>query len=220
VACHRHWEPPPASPKPAPELLSAYNSRGFGINFHGRRDEYLSCWFHSGAPAIRREDLRLEVGGFGSPALFVRREEAARWQANFLAPPGLAAGWNPVRLRLADTDFSNVLRIAVAIPLRVSVLRVERVCDGVTWEYNRVAMANGGFVSAWVSGLPENCDRVNTRAFLGEMPLEVDWTGTADAQGEVQLNAIVPRDFPRGQHPFRVECAAVSSAPVPLRIEG
>src|SRR6202142_4376904 len=120
VACHRHWEPPPAAAKPAPELLTAYNSRGFGINFHGRRDEYLSCWFHSDAAAIRRQDLRLEVGGFGSPALFVRREEATRWQADFLAPPGLATGWNTVLLRLAETDFSNTLRIAVAMPLRGS----------------------------------------------------------------------------------------------------
>ncbi len=228
VACHRHWEPPaspsteprPSGSGPAPELLAASNNRGFGINFEGRRDEYLTCWFNSGSPAIRREDLRLEVGGFGSPALYVRGEEGARWQANFLAPPGLAPGWNTVRLRLADTDFSNVLRIAVAMPLHVSELHVERVCDGVTWEYNRVDMSGGGFVSCWVTGLPENCDRVNTRVFLGEMPLEVDWSGTADAQGEVQFNAIVPRDFPRGDHPFRVECAGVTSAPVPLKIEG
>ncbi len=220
VACHRHWEPPPAAANPAPELLSAYNSRGFGINFEGRRDEYLSCWFLSPAAAIRREDLRLEVGGFGSPALFVQREEGTRWQADFLAPPGLAPGWNTVRLRLADTDFGNALRIAVAMPLRASELRIERVCDGVTWEYNRVDMSGGGFVSCWVTGLPENGDRVNIHVFLGDMPLEVDWTGTADAQGEVQVNVIVPRDFARGEHPFRVECGGVASAPVALKIEG
>ncbi|HEY1205373.1 MAG: DUF1698 domain-containing protein [Bryobacteraceae bacterium] len=220
AACYRHWEPPPAGAKPAPELLAVCNNRGFGINLHGRRDEYLCCWFHSDATAIRREDLRLEVGGFGSPALFVRREEGKRWQANFLAPPGLAAGWNPVRLRLADTEFGNTLRLAVAMPIWVSELRVERLCDGITWEYNRVAMAGGGFVSGWVSGLPENCDRVNTCVFLGETPLEVDWVGPPDGQGQVQINAIVPRDFPRGEHLFRVECAGVSSAPVPLKIEG
>jgi uncharacterized protein (TIGR03437 family) len=81
-------------------------------------------------------------------------------------------------------------------------------------------MAGGGFVSGWVSGLPENCDRVNTCVFLGETPLEVDWVGPPDGQGQVQINAIVPRDFPRGEHLFRVECAGVSSAPVPLKIEG
>jgi tRNA (mo5U34)-methyltransferase len=220
AACHRHWEPPPAGAGPGPELLAAHNSRGFGINFTGRRDEYLSCWFLSTAAAIRREDLRLEVGGFGSPALFVRREEGARWQANFLSPPGLAAGWNAVRLRLADTDFGNALRIAVAMPVRVSDLAIERVCDGVTWEYNRVDMAGGGFVSCWVSGLPENCDRFNTRVLLAETPLLVDWVGPPDAQGQVQINAIVPRDFSRGGHQLRVECGGVGSAPVPLEIEG
>jgi len=220
VACHRHWEPPPTGAKPGPELLAASNNRGFGINLDGRRDEYLTCWFNSDAAAIHREDLRLEVGGFGSPALYVRREDGLRWQANFLAPPGLPPGWNPVRLRLADTGFSNVLRIAAAMPLLVGELRVERVCDGITWDHDRVDMTNGGFVSAWVSGLPENCDRVNTRVFLGEAPLEVDWVGTADARGHVQFNAIVPRDFPRGEHPIRVECAGVTSAPVPLKIEG
>jgi tRNA (mo5U34)-methyltransferase len=220
VACHRHWEPVPADAKAAPELLAVHNSRGFGINFHGRRDEYLSCWFLSDAATIRRGDLRLEVGGFGSPALFVRREEGARWQANFLAPPGLAAGWNMVRLRLADTEFSKPLRIAVAMPVQVSELRIERVCDGVTWEYNRVGMSEGGFVSCWVSGLPENCDRVNTRVVLDGTPLEIDWTGAADSDGHVQINATVPRDFARGEHPIRVECAGVSSPAVTLRIEG
>ncbi len=220
VACHRHWEPPPADAKPAPELLAVCKNRTFGINLDGKRDEQLVCWFNSDTPAIRREDLRLEVGGFGSPALFVRREQGPRWQANFLAPPGLTAGWHTARLRLADTGFGKTLRLAVAMPLRVSELRIERVCDGITWEFDRLAMANGGFVSAWVTGLPENCDRASTRVFLAETPLAVDWVGPPDARAHVQVNAIVPRDFPRGRHPFRVECAGVSSAPVPLRIEG
>ncbi len=217
VACYRHWEPPPADAKPGPELLAAHNSRGFGINFHGRRDEYLSCWFTADAPLIRRDDLRLEVGGFGGPALFVRREEGSRWQANFLAPPGLAAGWNPVRLRLADTEFSNTLRIAVAMPLAVKELRVERICDGVTWEDGRVG---GAFATCWVRGLPENCDRANTRVFLAETALEVDWTGTPDDKGLIQVNAVVPAQFPRGEYPFRVECGGVSSAAVLVKIEG
>jgi tRNA (mo5U34)-methyltransferase len=219
VACFRRWEPPPAtSSKPAPELLAAQNSRGLGVNFQGKRDEYICCWFNSDASAIRREDLRLEVGGFGSPALFVRREEGRRWQANFLAPPGLAPGWNPVRLRLADTGFGDSLRIAVDMPLRVSELQVRRVCDGITWEDDRVNLGERGFVTCWVSGLPENCDRANTHVFLGDARLPVDWTGTPDANGYVQVNAIIPGSFARGQHPFHVECGGVSSAAVPLNV--
>jgi len=220
VACHRHWEPPPADAKPAPELLAVHNARGFGINFTGRREEFVCCWFEADAAAIRREDLRLEVGGFGSPAIFVRREEGRRWQANFLAPPGLPAGWNPVRLRLADTGFGNFLRIAVDMPLRVSALRVHRVRDGVSWEYDRVHVGERGFVGCWVSGLPENCDRANTEVYLAGTRLDVAWTGEPDANGCVQVNAIVPGGFAPGEHPFRVECGGVSSAPVPLIVEG
>jgi tRNA (mo5U34)-methyltransferase len=220
VACYRRWEPPPTEAlKPAPELLAAYNSRGFGVNFSGKRDEYLSCWFNAEAPAIDREDLRLEVGGFGSQPLFVRREEGRQWQANFLAPPGLAPGWNSVRLRLADTGFGNALRIAVAMPLRVGELKVRSVCDGITWEEGRVCVRDRGFATCWVSGLPENCDRTNTHVYLGDSKLAVDWTGAPDADGCTQVNAIIPGDFAKGRHPFRVECAGICSPVVELTVK-
>ena len=83
---------------------------------------------------MTRGQLRLEVGGFGVPALYVRPDESGAWMANFRLPPGLGSGWSAVRLRFADSAFGDTtLRIAVDLPLRVERLILEGVCDGTTW---------------------------------------------------------------------------------------
>jgi tRNA (mo5U34)-methyltransferase len=211
VVCHRKWEAIPPNPQaPPPELLAVANSRTFGINFSTRKEEYLTCWFRTANETVTRDQLRLEVGPFGVPALYVRPDETGSWLANFRLPPGLPAGWNPVRLRLADTAFATtVLRIAVDQPLRVEKLVLEGACDGTTWNAREVRLSDAAFISCWVAGLPENCDRANVGVYLGESKLRVQYVGTPDAHGMRQINAILPVDTARGEYPCRVECAGV-----------
>ena len=45
--------------------------------------------------------LRLEVGGFGTRAIYAQRKEDGSWAASFQMPPALDPGWHPVRLRFA-----------------------------------------------------------------------------------------------------------------------
>ena len=209
VACFRKWEPEPADPTlDPPELIFAVNATTFGINFAPIRDEYLTCWFRTPAETVAREDLCLEIGGYGAPAVFVRQRQDGAWHANFRVPPGTARGWNDVRLRLRSSRFGRTLRIALDLPLPVERIGVRGVCDGATWRPNQV----GQTLSCWVEGLPENADVANVRLWIGGRKLQVLWLAEADASGVRQINASVPPACAAGE--FRVECGGVSSAGV------
>jgi tRNA (mo5U34)-methyltransferase len=196
VACWRKWAPEPAEPRiPAPELHAAVNPATFGINFTPVRDEYIACWFTSPAESLTREDLCLEVGEFGAPAVWVKKVEGA-WQANFRIPPGTPKGWIDVRLRLAASRFGKTLRIAYDLPVVVESLKITGVCDSESWTPNQTT----GKLSCWVEGLPENADRGNVKVRLGEYRAQVLWVGNG------QVNAAVPEDCPVGDYELTVEC--------------
>ncbi len=220
VACYRKWEPIPAeAQRTAPELLAVSNARTFGVNFNTRKEEYISCWFRTAEPTVVRGQLRLEVGDFGVPALYVRPDEGGKWMANFRLPPGLASGWSPVRLRFADSAFGNTtLRIAVDQPLRVERIVLKGLYDGVSWKAGEVKLSGGGFLSCWVTGLPENSDRANVAVYLGETKLTVQYVGETDQEGMRQVNAAVPVETRQGEHTCRVECGGVSTAPRRLNV--
>ena len=222
AACFRKWEPAPAQPASAPpQLLFVTNSRTPGNCFSSRRsEEYLECVFR--APferEVRPDDLRLEVSGFGTRAIYVQRREDGSWAASFRLPPALAPGWHPVRLRFADTGFSNDHRIAVDVPAEgPGQLVVKDVCDGRSWEHGQVTVDRWGYVSFWVSGLPENRSALDTRALLGEMPLQITWIGPDETSGSCQVNARVPPDLAKGSHELRVVVAGVSSEPQAVKV--
>jgi tRNA (mo5U34)-methyltransferase len=220
VTCHRKWEPVPMEPQQeAPKLIAVMNTRTFGINFATRKEEYISCKLETNQPNVTREQIRFEVGGLGVQALYVRQDEGNTWLTNFRLPPGLKSGWNTVRLRLADSEFGLTdLCIAVDMPLEVEGLVVKGVRDGISWRTDEVKVGDGGFISCWVSGLPENGDRSNIGAHLGEVRLRVEYVGEPDGAGWRQINIVVPDEVATGEQPFRVECAGVSSELWPRKV--
>jgi uncharacterized protein (TIGR03437 family) len=139
--------------------------------------------------------------------------------ANFRLPPGLARGWSPVRLRFADSAFGNVtLRIAVDQPLRVERLDLKGVCDGTNWNAKEVKALDGGFISCWVTGLPENCDRANVGVYLAERKLLVQYVGEPDLDEMRQINAALPAGMSKGEQSCHVECGGVSTETRTLRV--
>jgi tRNA (mo5U34)-methyltransferase len=222
VACYRKWEAAPAQPASAPpELLFVSNGRTPGNSFSSRKsEEYLECVFRSPTDReVSPQDLRLEVSGFGTRAIYVQRREDGSWAASFRLPPALDPGWYPVRLRFAETGFSNELRIAVDLPAeRPDQLTVKDVCDGKSWERGQVSIAGGGFVSFWLSGLPENRSALDMRVLLGDIPLQITWIGSTESSGYSQINAKVPPDLAKGAHDFQIRFAGVSSQPQVVRV--
>jgi tRNA (mo5U34)-methyltransferase len=223
VACYRKWEPPPAVPgnvhaAAPPELSSVVDSANQGINFSTHKEQYLSCWFRSPLQSIAPGELRLEVDGFGVASHFCKPVEDGWWVANFPLPRGLRPGWRSARLRFADSGFSNAVRIAVDLPLNVQRIVCAGVKDPVTWKDDEIRASESGFLACWVEGLPENADRHNVRVFLGDTRLRIHWLGEPDAEGRTQINAALPRDFPRGEHQVRIACGGIESEPRPVRV--
>jgi tRNA (mo5U34)-methyltransferase len=223
VACFRKWEsaPDPATGKPAPEITGLMNNRRLGFNFSSwKEEEYLAIWFQARRDVVKREDLRLEVGGFGVPALFVAVQGEGTWQANFRLPPGLDPGMHHVRLRFHDSGFGRPWRIAVDMNVAVESLTIRAVRDDGTRRPGEAKI--GGVVSLFVDGLAENSDRANTTVWLDGRSLIVDYVGDADGEPEGsprrQVNARVPSDVPPGGHRLRVECAGVISGEWAVRV--
>lgn len=204
VACWRKWPSEPDAPSmPPPTLLAAVNPATFGINFAPIRDEYLACWFTTPTENLTRDDLCLEVGEFGAPAVWVKKSDApGSWQANFRMPPGTPRGWQEVRLRLTTTRFSAPLRIAYDMPLVVEALKIAGAADSESWTPNRTT----GKLSLWLEGLPENADRGNVKVWLGDHRAQVLWVGDG------QVNAAVPAECPAGEYDLRLECGGASAS--------
>ena len=165
----------------------------------------MTCWFRAAAEPLTRDELCLEIGGFGAPCVFLGRKDGA-WHANFRVPPGTPRGWSSVRLRLKDSRYGATLRIAFDLPLAVEKLEVRGLCDGLTFTPGAV----GETLSCWVAGLPENVDTANVRLWIGEQKLTVMWVGEEDASGARQVNASAPAGCKAGE--FRVECGGVSAS--------
>ena len=92
------------------------------------------------------------------------REDDGTWRTRFKLPPGLTPGWHDVTLRVGNSPMSNAKRIAVDFP-EAGAARIASVMDGTTWERgDSEPFARRGNFPAWVTGLPENADTVNTRA--------------------------------------------------------
>jgi hypothetical protein len=221
AACYRKWEPAPAQTSAAPpELVLVSNGRTPGNCFSERKsEEYLECVFQADRE-VRGEDLRLEVSGFGTRAIHVQRREDGAWVASFRLPPALDAAWHPVRLRFADSGFSNELRIAVDLPAAPpELLAVKDVCDGKSWKRGEVSVDGGGFVSFWLRGLPEHRSALDVQVLLGGVPLQITYIGATESNGHCQINAKVPPDLAKGAHDFRVLCAGVASEPQAVQVQ-
>ena len=138
--------------------------------------------------------------------------------ANFRLPPGLGGGWNDARLRFADSGFGQTLRVAVDMPLRPGRVVLVGACDGTTFKVDAIAVGDRGYVSSWVQGLPENCDRDNIRVLLDSTRLSVDYVGDEDADGNRQINADIPGNIGKGEHLLRIECAGASSESLAVKV--
>ena len=217
VACFRKWPEEPAEPaQEPPELLAAVHPSTHGVNFNSRRDHDIDCWFRTGAAIPAKEELLLEVGGFGAAATLVAPDSGVYW-AKFTLPPVANAGWNDVRLRLANSRFSAAKRIAIDMPPPAQRSVIAGVRDSLHWEANTVNVTESGFLSCWVEGLPENADRSNLKLWLGDARMAVTFVGELIEERR-QINAKAPEACAKGELPLRVECAGVMSEPVSVKV--
>lgn len=219
LACYRQWAPCAIDPRvPVPPLTAAVHYRDYGLNFRSGRDDYICCWFDHEAGRLSREDVQIEVDGYGIQPISVRRREGDHWQANVLLPPGLEPGWREVRLRIGAGAWSGSCRIAVDFPRRPLTLRVTGAYDGVSWTPGRIQLRGESYVSMWVAGLPENADCCLVRSYLDDVALPVVYVEGPRSEPR-QVNARVPDSVGVGNCMLTVSVEDARSAGFPVTVE-
>lgn len=114
VTCYRHWEAPPSNPRAVPPVLSAAtNNRDWTNHFPKNKDLYVCCSFRTPEKGLSRPALRIELDGYGVPALSCTAQSEDGWQANFWMPSGLEPGPHEVRLRTANSLYSDPVIVEV-----------------------------------------------------------------------------------------------------------
>ena len=116
LIAHRRWEPlnPVPGHKP-PFLCSAVNNRHGDIVFQPGKDEYMCLAFFCDE-ALNRNDVRVEIDGYGIPTIILIHHDAGHWQVNVKVPPGTSPGNHDVRIGTKDGGFSETVRIRMLPP--------------------------------------------------------------------------------------------------------
>lgn len=212
ITCHRHWEQEPDAPAAeAIRLLSAVNNRTNNIVFHPNKDEYLILYFRTGETGFTRDDLRIEVDGFGVNALIAGQRKDDEWQVSAKLPPGLSAGEHWVRLRSVSSRFGNGYRIVmgeaapaesapVAATGKAPLLRsIENSLDGSTtfhgYPTERLCCR---FVSK-----DQRLGRQEVDARIDERPVTLAFL-TEIGNGEWDANLALPATLPAGSRELRL----------------
>lgn len=212
LVCYRHWQPDSASADlPKTALARASNSVRGGINFRSSRDEYLTWWFEpvSERQGIEREDVRLEVDGFGVRATFAGKT-ANGWIVNSRMPPYLGSGWHQARMKIPGRAWSDPVRFAMDVEPHAERLTITVACDGVSWERNVVS----DYLTVWVTGLSGNADEENVVLEADGVRLNVHYVSEPDEKGERQVNARWRRSMATGTHEVVVRHAGKASPAV------
>ena len=213
--CRRKWEDPPAAPTmAAPAIGSAVNNRTNDIVFHPPKDEYICLYFR--APAgVAKEDLRVEIDGFGAPVLTLASHGGERWQANLRTPVGLGAGAHSIRLRLAQSGFSAPATFYCG-ERPAKAADVSGVPEGAVPKLYRVSNALSesreffGHRSEYLcccfhlEGRPE---REDIAIEIGGIEAEPSFVGSAEGWGPGegwQANVKLPAGLPPGTHTVRI----------------
>lgn len=211
--CHRKWEDPPAeAAKAAPVIGSAVNNRTNDVVFHPGKDEYICLYFR--APAgIAKTDLRVEIDGFGAPVLTLASHGGERWQANLRTPAGLADGAHSIRLRLAESGFSEPVTFHCGD--RPAKPPAGAIPEGATPKLYRVSNALSesrefhGHRSEYLCccfHLPGTPAREDIAVEIGGIEVEPSFVGSAEGWGPAegwQANVKLP-DLAPGVHAVRV----------------
>jgi tRNA (mo5U34)-methyltransferase len=217
VACYRRWLPPAVDSAPGPKLAGIFHYDNAGINFESHHDSYVAVWFDGGPEERTLDTVQPEVDGLGVRPLDLVDVGAGRWQANFRLPPGLQPGWRNVSVRVAGSQPSNTLSIAVDLPVESGPIELKSVSDAITFAPNRLDLGGGRWLSLWIEGLPENADRNNVKVYLDGRRLKLTYVERGGLQAR-QVNAETPADLPRGRSHLGVEIAGQRSNVMELEI--
>jgi hypothetical protein len=230
VSCFRKWEIA-AGGGGAPFINCVENAVSGGQEFSSRGDDYVSIWFKAPYEAIQTAEVFPEIGGFAASPVALRAAGGDGWNVVAKLPPGVCRSLTEVKVRVRDSQPSNVVRIAVDLravepdggaPPMVSnePFEIRGVSDGVTWEAYRIRAHPGASVAVWVIGFPAACRASDVIVRLGEDKLPCVFLSELDREGLRQINALLPEDTTRGRHMLSISARNAATPPVFVEVVG
>jgi len=216
LICRRKWEAAPSSPEEnAPHLISAVNNRTNRSTFHRGLDEYICLYFRFDNP-LQRQDLLIEVSGYGISPLMVTSNSPGEWQANSKLPPGLSIGEHSVRIRTARSMFSGSYVIQISergSSFDHQAFRSANVLCAEPVELFRVVNSKDDTsvfqghraerLSAFFNTKEKHLKQHNVQAECAGVPIGIELVIELGG-GTWQINAKLPRSLRAGFYPIRV----------------
>ncbi len=196
--------------------------------FSAAAEDYISLWFRSSEPGLSCDNVYVEAGPYAARPADMASISEDGWLATCKVPPGLKPQWHDVRLRVANSQFSNAIRIPVdlsmeqrkqAEPMPLSrELKIEVVTDGKTWDRWKVKTGADSCLAIWASGIPDDCDADQIGIRLEPASLAAVFLSETDPNGLKQINAILPSGIPPGTTSLTLICKGVASEPVEIEL--
>jgi tRNA (mo5U34)-methyltransferase len=226
LTCFRAWPELAESSGEAPVIVAVQNSETRTRSFSVRRDDYLSIWFRSGAPALTIDDVFPMVGPFGVRPVQIYSTGQNGWHIGCKLPLGLSPGMHAVKVRVRESAWSNLAPIPVDVPGSAprpfaagSQFSIAGATDGRTWEPGRVNTGAGSCVSVWIEGLAAAIPKQGVSLRLGAAEIPAVFVGEPDAGGYIQVNALLPADLEPGRYPLTVTIFGAESEPFPVELK-
>ena len=218
VTCYRKLEPPPAHPTAdSPRIHAAVNNRTNDTHFNPVKDEYICLYFTSSQPELTRDQLRVEMDGYGVPVLLLTSTGGTGWQANLKLPPFLDPGAHQIRVRTTASAFGNTF-LVTAGPSQQEVVRFRPAADiteaapeiyavesNVTGTTSFRGYKNE-YLCTWFRGRELDLKRSDVLVQLDGRDVPVLFL-TDIGDGRWQTNSRLPADLPPGPHRARVRTA-------------
>ncbi|MGA2880475.1 MAG: class I SAM-dependent methyltransferase [Bryobacteraceae bacterium] len=213
VSCSRQWRDHTRTGAGKPLILSVENAVTMDHCFSPARDDYMTIWIRAEeGRELDVENVYAQVGPFATRPVSVEKKSPVQWQLCSKVPLGLTPGWYDVKLRVADSDWSNSLQIGVDISDRERPtppylaesedLSIGNATDGKTWEPYIVRLGADSWISLWLEGLPDIARMEDVRVRLNGVDLQAAFLSARDAEGRRQVNARLPSGMKAG--PARV----------------
>ena len=133
--------------------------------------------------------------------------------------PGLQPGWQQVRVRTANSRYSNAVSVAVDMPALCEHVTIIQACDANTHQRFELERRDKATLSIWVAGLPDNADRHNVRVRLGRTDLRIEHVAPPQGKDRPrQINAALVEALEAGEVDLTVSLGKAVSAPARIRV--
>lgn len=231
IVCGRKWPSPSFQcSKPAPHLISVVNNRSNTNVFHRNLDEYMCIYFRF-PDVLTKEQLWVEVMGYGVTALILVEIGHGEWQANARFPNRIPLGQAVVQVRTPESEQSNSYVILVSENRNLDMEedfvdgRIDKPAPDLYLIMNSSTGANIFFgnrserVSLFFRSPEKGLSKKNIKVECDNLPLTLDLViplGTS----VWQVNAKLPSEPIGGIRQVRVRTSESNfSDPLPIRFE-